>query len=103
MHAIHTIKAFEIVGPHQLRIEFGDGIVRTIDFRSLLEGELYSPLRDLTQFNAVTLDQEIHTLVWPDGSDLGPATPQRWPETEAEVVAMARRWASQAGPGTSEI
>jgi hypothetical protein len=50
VHAIHTIKAFEIIGPYQLRSEFGDGVVRTIDFRPLLEGELYSPLRDLTQF-----------------------------------------------------
>ena len=40
-HPIHRIKAFEIAGPYRLRIEFGDGVVRTIDFRPILEGVLY--------------------------------------------------------------
>jgi len=40
-HPIHRIKAFEIAGPYRLRIEFGDGVVRTIDFRPILEGALY--------------------------------------------------------------
>ena len=55
-HPIHTVKAFEVIGPYRLRIEFGDGVVRTIDFQPILEGELYGPLRDLSQFNAVALD-----------------------------------------------
>ena len=62
-HPVHKIKAFEIVGPYRLRIEFGDGLVRTIDFRPVLEGELYGPLRDLNQFNSVSVDREVHTLV----------------------------------------
>lgn len=39
-HPVHRVKAFEIVGPYRLHIEFGDGLVRTIDFRPVLEGEL---------------------------------------------------------------
>ena len=31
-HPVHKIKSFEIVGPYRLRIEFVDGLVRTIDF-----------------------------------------------------------------------
>jgi len=61
-HPIHKVKAFEIEGPYRLRIEFDDGLVRTIDFRPVLEGELYGPLRDLNQFNAVSLDREVHAL-----------------------------------------
>ncbi len=59
-HPIHKVKAFEIEGPYRLRIEFDDGLVRTIDFRPVLEGELYGPLRDVNQFNAVSLDREVH-------------------------------------------
>ncbi len=33
-HPVPKIKSFEIVGPYQLRIEFVDGLIRTIDFRS---------------------------------------------------------------------
>src|SRR5712692_8189591 len=73
-HPVHKVKAFEIKGPYRLRIEFGDGLVRIIDFRPVLEGELYGPLRDLDQFNAVSLDREVQTLVWPNGADFDPAT-----------------------------
>ncbi len=98
-HAIHRIKAFEIVGPYRLRIEFTDGVVRTIDFQPILEGELYGPLREPGAFNAVSLDQEVHTLVWPNGADFDPATLHDWSEHEAEMVGMARRWASAGRAG----
>ena len=99
-HPIHKIKVFEIAGPYRLRIEFGDGLVRTIDFRPFLEGELYGPLRDLNHFNAVSIDREVHTLVWPNGADFDPATLHDWPEHEASMVAMAQRWAASGGPKT---
>jgi hypothetical protein len=96
---VHSIKAFEIVGPYRIRIEFGDGLVRTIDFRPVLEGELYGPLRDMSRFNSVSLDAEVHTLVWSNGADFDPATLHDWPDHEAAMVALARRWVSAAEPG----
>ena len=96
-HPVHKVKSFEVEGPYRLRIEFADGLVRTIDFQPMLEGELYGPLRDLNQFNSVVLYREVHTLVWPGGADFDPATLHDWPEHEADMVALARRWASAAG------
>jgi hypothetical protein len=96
---VHKVKAFEIVGPYRIRVEFEDGLVRTIDFRLVLEGDLFGPLRDLNQFNSVSLDGEIRTLVWPNGADFDPATLHDWPDHEAAMVALGRRWASTAGPG----
>jgi hypothetical protein len=93
-HPVHKITAFEIVGPYCIRIAFADGLVRTIDFRPILEGELYGPLRDLNQFNSVSLDPEVHTLVWRNGADFDPAILHDWPEHEAAMVALARRWAT---------
>jgi hypothetical protein len=93
-HPVYRVKAFEVVGPYRIRIEFSDGLVQTIDFRPILEGELYSPLRDLSRFNAVSLDPEIHTLVWPNGADFDPATLHDWPDHEAEMIALARRRAT---------
>ena len=97
-HPIHTIQSFEVAGPYHLRITFGDGLVRTINFGPILEGEIYGPLRDLAQFNSVALDREVHTLVWPNGADFDPATLHDWPEHEAGMVALAQRWAASAGP-----
>jgi hypothetical protein len=93
------VKAFEITGPYRLRLEFADGSSHTIDFRPVLEGELYGPLRDLSIFNAVSLDRDAHTVVWPNGADFDPATLHDWPDHEAEMIALARRWATAAGPG----
>ena len=93
-HPVYRVRAIEIAGPYRLRVEFEDGLVRSIDFRSILEGELYGPLRNLEQFNAVSLDREAHTLVWPNGADFDPATLHDWPEHEAAMLALARRWAA---------
>jgi hypothetical protein len=93
-HPIHRVSGFEITGPYRLRVEFDDGTVRTIDFRPLLEGELFGSLRDLAKFNAVVLDREARTLVWPNGADFDPATLHDWPEHEASMLALARRWAA---------
>ena len=91
-HGIHRVTAFEIKSPHTLRVEFEDGLSRTIDFTPILEGELYGPLRDPAIFTAVRLDREVGTLVWPNGADFDPATLHDWPEVADELAFMARRW-----------
>jgi len=61
-------------GIHALRIQFEDGLSRTIDFEGILEGELFGPLRDPGMFAQVQLDPEVHTLIWHSGADFDPAT-----------------------------
>ena len=68
----------------------------TIDFEPILEGELYGPLRDAATFAQVTLDPEVHTVVWPCGADFDPATLHDWPEHEAAFRAAAERWSLNA-------
>jgi len=92
-HAIHRVTGFEIIGPYTLRVEFDDGTKQVIDFRPMLAGALFGPLRDESVFNQVQIDPEVHTLVWPNGADFDPATLHDWPEHAAEMKRMARRWA----------
>lgn len=94
-HPIYRVISFEIIGPYKLKIDFNDDTSQTIDFQSILEGELFGPLRDETLFNQVSIDPEIHTLVWPNGADFDPATLRDWPDHKTEFEAMAKRW-SQA-------
>ena len=63
-----------------------------IDFRPILAGELFGPLRDLALFNQVRIDPEIHTLVWPNGADFDPATLHDWQSHEAALRELAQRW-----------
>ena len=91
-HPIHRVRSFVIEGPYVLRVGFDDATEQTIDFRPILAGELYGPLRALELFNRVVVDPEVHTLVWPNGADFDPATLHDWPAHKPALLEMARRW-----------
>jgi hypothetical protein len=93
IHPIHRVCSFQIVGPYTLRVRFDDQTEQVICFEPILAGELYRPLRDLALFNQVQIDQEVHTLVWPNGADFDPATLHDWPELLPALTAQAR-WES---------
>ena len=46
----------------------------------MLYGELYSPLRNRELFEQVTVDQEVGTIVWPNGADFDPDMIYLWEE-----------------------
>lgn len=91
-HAIYRVESFAIVAPYTLSVRFDDGTSRRIDFTPILRGELFGALRDLRLFEQVTLDREVHTLVWPNGADLDPATLHDWPEQPGVVSAAVEQW-----------
>jgi len=92
-HAIYRVEAVAIVKPYTLRVSFDDGTEQTIDFQPVLAGELYGPLKELSVFNRVEIDPEVHTLVWPNGADFDPATLHDWPEYVQYLAARAKQWA----------
>ena len=94
-HAIHRVERFAIVAPYTLALWFEDGTEQQIDFRPVLEGELFGPLQNPSVFNAVTLDKEVGTITWLNGADFDPSTLHDWPQVRDELVGMARRWAEQ--------
>jgi len=91
-HSVCQVKSFAIVAPYTLKVGFDDGLSRQIDFRPILQGELYGPLRDLHLFEQVRLDAEVHTLVWPNGADFDPATLHDWPLTADEIASAIEHW-----------
>lgn len=57
----------------QVHIRFTDGTESVLDLAPLLRGPIFQPLRDdRAQFEAVQVDPELGTLVWPNGADLCP-------------------------------
>jgi hypothetical protein len=91
-HPIYRVRSFEIVAPYTLRVCFDDNTEQTIDFRPVLAGELYGPLRNLELFDQVRIDPEVETLVWPNGADFDPATLHDWPANERAFRELARHW-----------
>ena len=91
-HPLYDVVDFEIVGDHRLRVAFDDGTEQVIDFRPVLYGEMFSPLRDVRIFNQVRLDREVATLVWPNGADFDPWMLHEWPNLIDELSERARQW-----------
>jgi hypothetical protein len=94
-HALYRVNSVKVIAPYTLAIGFDDGTRQVIDFRPVLAGALFGPLRDPALFNQVRIDPEIHTLVWPNGADFDPATLHDWPEHAAELAARAANWDRQ--------
>ena len=91
-HPIYNVRSFEILSSYTLRVQFDDNTEQTINFQPILSGELYKPLRDLSLFNQVRVDPEVHTLVWPNGADFDPATLHDWPQYIDALIERARQW-----------
>jgi hypothetical protein len=91
-HPIFRVVDFRIVAPYTLWVAFDDATEQVIDFRGVLAGELFGPLRDLQLFNRVAIDPEVHTLVWPNGADFDPATLHDWPLRIDAMTAWAGRF-----------
>ena len=66
------IQVAEYVGEYKLRLTFDDGKSGIIDLKDQLWGEVFEPLKDISQFKAFRVDDELSTIVWPTGADLAP-------------------------------
>ena len=95
-HPLYRVSRFQIEGPFVLRVGFDDGTEQRIDFQPVLKGELFGPLSDPVLFNQVTIDPEVHTLVWPNGADFDPATLHDWWIHADSIAARAQTWVAQS-------
>jgi len=53
-------------------------------------------LRDPSVLEKVTIDPEVHTLVWPNGADFDPETLHDWPLHVEELAKRAKDWETKA-------
>jgi Protein of unknown function (DUF2442) len=66
------IETVEPVDGYVLRLVFSDGYTRDVDIESELWGPVFEPLRDPEIFRQVAVDNELGTIVWPNGADMDP-------------------------------
>ena len=57
---------------HKLRIEFSDGVIKDVDFKDELYGEIFEPLKNTKLFKQVVVNSETNTIEWLNGSDFAP-------------------------------
>jgi Protein of unknown function (DUF2442) len=66
------VTSVQVLGHYQLRIGFDDGSSRDVDLTGELHGPVFVPLADPDFFAQVRVDDELGTVVRPNGADLDP-------------------------------
>lgn len=67
------IRSVEPLSGFVLRLSFEDGMEREVDLEDELWGPMFEALRqDPDLFRQVRVDEELGTIVWPNGADMDP-------------------------------
>lgn len=67
------IRSVEPLDGFVVRLSFDDGTEREVDLEGELWGPVFEPLRaDRELFRQVRVDEELGTIVWPNGADMDP-------------------------------
>lgn len=74
MERIVHVTEVHLAGAHRLRLGFDDGTIGEVDFSEEDWGGVFAPLSDPEFFARVELDEELGTIVWPNGADIAPET-----------------------------
>lgn len=72
------VTAVEVIGDHRLRLAFEDGVEGEVDLSGWRWRGVFEPLADPSYFGHATLDEELGTVVWPNGADIAPETLHAW-------------------------
>ena len=69
---IPRITDAKYIKDYTLYLRFSDGSDGEVDLEPELDGEIFQPLKDISYFKDFSLNQELHTIVWPNGADFAP-------------------------------
>ena len=78
MPALVHVTAVTVVGDHRLQLSFDDGAEGELDLSNWDWHGVFEPLADPDYFRRVALDNELGTIVWPNGADMAPETLHDW-------------------------
>ncbi len=68
---LHIVKA-DYVADYIINFTFNNGIVKEVDLKNELSGEIFEPLKDIEFFKKFEISAEIKTICWPNGADFAP-------------------------------
>jgi hypothetical protein len=89
MEKIVHVTEVRHLGGHRLRLGFDDGTSGAVDFADEDWRGVFAPLADPEHFARVQLDEELGTVVWPNGADIAPETLHRLVSKQPGSAAVA--------------
>lgn len=66
------VTSVKVLDHYLLRLGFSDGSSRDVNLAGELRGPVFEPLADPDFFAQVRVDDDLGTVVWPNGADLDP-------------------------------
>ncbi|MBM3236850.1 DUF2442 domain-containing protein [Candidatus Poribacteria bacterium] len=57
---------------YKLRLKFSDGVVKDVDLKGELYGEVFELLKDIDFFKQVAVNSDTNTIEWPNNADFAP-------------------------------
>jgi hypothetical protein len=87
---MHIVKHAAYLGQYRIAVTFEDEVVKIVDMKGHLDGEVFEPLKAVELFRRFTVNPDTDTLEWPNGADVSPD----WlyeTGVDASTVAMSVR------------
>ncbi len=89
---LHVTNARPLDG-FRVEVCFDDGREGIADLAEAIEGPMLEPLRDPDVFRTLRVDEELRTIVWPNGADLAPEyIYYRAFQDDPGLQAIFRKW-----------
>ncbi len=68
---LYIIEA-KYLSDYKVEVLFNNGQKGVADLNYALTGKMFEPLKEKTMFAQLKVDEELETIVWPNGADLAP-------------------------------
>ncbi|MFN0205746.1 MAG: DUF2442 domain-containing protein [Planctomycetota bacterium] len=69
---VPKLVAAQYIDRYRIRLTYDNGTEGEVDLENELWGNVFEPLKDIEKFKAFRFDEELRTIVWPNGADLAP-------------------------------
>ena len=57
---------------YKLRLTFSNEVIKDVDLKNELYGEVFEPLKDIEMFKRVRVNVNTNTIEWENGADFAP-------------------------------
>ena len=68
---LHVTNA-KYIEDYKVEVSFNNGRKGVADLTGALKGSMFESLKNKSVFSSFTVDEELETIVWPNGADLAP-------------------------------
>ncbi len=85
MEKIVHVTDVQSLGGYRLHLQFDDDSSGELDFSKEEWRGIFASLSDPEFFRSVELDEELGTIVWPNGADIAPETLHRLVSEESNL------------------